>query len=262
MSLLEIMQGPDGHFDMLRLLEPEALAEVESQIGLGALPPDTMFRLDSLGDNTPMPGSEPEVRARSQRWDIILQLAGHGPNLDKLSPLARRVVFGGPLKAMLVWNPEPEAKRLHTEFDPPFLIRKDLAEIIRERRIREGKTITEVPDDRRWRPPEQVEFMQYYRLSHGLWRALANRITPEYLQTDDLRHYYRPRKRTRKDGFGLDEGESDVIVRREIVSAIVFNIAHIKNIYDEATSTGVRGIGPVGRQDLRSLLDEEYLELK
>lgn len=262
MSLLEVLQGPDGHIDMLQLLEPEALAEVKAKIASYELPSDTMYRLDSIGDNAPNPDSDLRVRDHSLRWDIVLQLAEHGADANKLSPSARRIVFGGPLKAMLVWNPEPEAKRLHTEFDPPFLIRKDLAEIIRERRIREGKTITGVPEDRRWRPPEHVELMQCYRLSHGLWRALANRITPEYVQEKDLRHYYRPRKRTRNDGYGIDEGENDVIVSREIISAIVFSVPHIKAIYDEACSTGVRGIGPVGRQDLRCLLDEEYLELK
>lgn len=262
MGYAELLAEPDGHVDIARVIDGDAYNKVQEHIARGDLPSDTMLRLDSLGDNTPLPDTKQTVVARSFRWSLLIQLAESGGDTTKMSPLARNVIFGDRPKVILCWNPEADAHQLHTEYDPPFFIRQDLAEVIRERRIREGKTVTEVPDDRRWRPPEHIEFMQCYRISHGIWRVLANRIAPEYLRPDDLRNYYRPRKYSTRDGLGLDEGVDDLIVRREIIKALAFNVEHIRNIYDESCKDGVRGIGPVGRDDLRTLLAEEYPELQ
>lgn len=265
MKLAEVLDQPDGHFDLVRLLESDAYDQVQQHIADGLLPDDTMLRLDSLGDNTPLPDDRQTAVARSFRWSLIIQLAEFGDDLSRLSPLARNVVFGERPKVMLCWNPEADADRLHA-YDPPFFIREDMAEIIRERRVLQGKTITEVPEDRRWRPPEHIELMQCYRLSHGIWRVLANRIVPEFLRAEDLRNYYRPRKTNvrigNEYGINFSEGADDLIVRREIISSIAFNVEHIRAIYDEACTDGVRGIGPVGRSDLRTLLAEEYPELQ
>lgn len=260
---IDIFKAPDGRVDFVRYLEPEAYEQVDGYIRSGTLPADTMFRLDSLGDRTPDPNDSPGIDGRSFRWKLILELAEHGDQPTKLTPAARRVVFGDQLMAMLVWNPDPEAHRLHTEFDPPFLIRSDLAKIIEERRIREGKTIKErnVPRDSRYRPAEHLEFIQCMRLAHGLWRALAGRIAPEYVGPNDLSNYYRPFKSTTRDGFRIDEGSDWMIMRREIVSAVALNVQHIKRIYDEAMDTKVIGIGPQGKVDLQTLLAEEYPEL-
>lgn len=241
---------------MLKVLEPEAYHRVQSSVDEGVLPLDTFLRLDSLGDGTP---DETDVESRSLRWKTLLELSAFAEAPEHLPPRTRNMLYSEPPRALLAWNPSDDAKTLHTAYDRPYLLRNDLSDVIKERRVLEEKTVTVVPRDRRWRPPEEIEHGQCQRIAHGLWRVLAKRIMPEWLEPEALDHFYRPYR----NGTSLEVGAIDdpQIMNRRIVGAIALKVTHIKEIYDESLRTGVSGIGPIGKQDLRTLLADEYPEL-
>lgn len=254
MSLGELVSGPDGPVDILMLLEPSAYKHVQAQVDSGALPADTFLRLDTVGDGSL---TQTVAEQNSRRWQILLELDTAAGDNMRLSLATRNLIYGEPPRALLSWNPRADADMLHTAYDVPYLVKPDLVEVIKARRADEGKTILVVPKDRRWRPPEDQEQAQCQRIAHAVWRVLANRIMPEWLEPSALADFYRPIKR----GSVLDVGSGEAEMRRSIVGAVALKTTHIKSVYDESMATGVQGIGPVGRQDLRKLLAEEYPEL-
>ena len=254
MSFEKILSCPDGPVDILRVIEPDAYLRVSEMVEKGVLPADTIVRLDSIGDGVP---DSTRAESANLRWLTLMELDDSAGVPEHMSVLTRNLIFGEPPRALLSWDPEGDAQMLHTAYDAPFLVRNDLAEVIKERRVDEGKTVTEVPDDRRWRPPEAVERGQCLRIAHNLWFTLSQRVMPEWLETDALGSFYRPHKQ----GATIDMGEDVRTMSRRIVGAVALKITHIKDIFDEAMSEGVSGIGPVGKTDLRALLAEEYPEL-
>lgn len=249
-----LLNAPDGPVDVLTILEPDAYVHVQQLVDSGVLPEDTFLRLNAIGDGT---ADTRKGWDGNLRWQILLELAEHGENPDHLSPLARNIILGETPRAFLCWDPESEAKLLHTNYDPPFLLKNDLVDVIKARREIEAKTVRVVPQDRRWRPAEQVEQAQCSRIAHGLWSVLARRIMPEWLDQRSIADFYRPVKL----GTKIELGSSNQEINRRVVGAVALSAAHIKEIYDEACEEGVAGIGPVGRIDLRTLLAEEYPEL-
>jgi hypothetical protein len=253
MNFMELLQEPDGPLDLLKITEAEDYAIVQELVEEGVLPEDTFIRLDSIGDNVPDPDT-PEV---SLRRSILYQLVSCAEAPEHLNPFTRNLIFGEPPRAMLVWDIGKDTSRLHTSYQRPFVVKPDLVQVIKERREEEGKTVTEVPDDRRWRHPDLVEEAQCQRIAHGLWRVMAQRIMPEWLKPESLHEFYRPHKK----GNTIDVGLDPHIMNRRIVGAVALNISHIYDIYIESTREGVIGIADVGRRDLRTLLADEYPEL-
>lgn len=254
MSFAEVLKEADGPLDILKVTEAEDYAIVEDLVERGVLPGDTFLRLDSIGDRTPDP-DDPEVSLRST---ILFQLSSCADAPEHLPPQTRNLIFGEAPRALLVWDVGRSTKRLHTKYERPFLVKPDLTQVIKERREQEGKTVTEVPRDRRWLPPEIVEESQCSRIAHGLWRVIAQRIMPEWLKPEAVEQYYRPHKH----GTTIDLGLDPQAMNRRIVSAVALDVQHIRSIYEESLNEGVIGIGKVGRQDLRTLLADEYPDLQ
>lgn len=256
MNLERILKDiPDGPIDMLQLLEPGAYTCVEELVASGVLPSDTFLRLDSLGDGT---SYFSEIEGASQRWAVLVEISEYDGNADNLSLFARNILFGEPPKALLSWHPDRDGEMLHSQYEHPYLTRLDLADVIEERRAEEGTAVQEVPLDKRWKPPNEIERTQCLRIAHKLWSILARRIMPEWLETGDLEYYFRPQK----EGNNIELASSQQEMNRLIVSAVALSVVHIKNVYDEALDVGVKNIGPIGKRDLRVLLAEEYPELR
>lgn len=245
---------PDGPFDVLRILEPDAFERVCLAVGSGALPADTFLRLDSLGDGTT---EASDVEQANLRWKTLLELDEFADRPESLPIRTRNLVYGEAPRALLVWRPKQMAHFLHTHYEEPFFVKHDLAEVIRQRRVEQGKTVMRVPHDRRWRPPEDIEWGQCMRISHAVWSVLASRIAPEWLESNALEYFYR----AVKNGKKIDIGEEPQEMHRRIVGAVALKSSHIKNVYDESLNVGVKGIGPVGNYDLGTLLSDEYPEL-
>lgn len=246
---------PDGPFDLLRLLEPEAYARVEASIASGILPPDTFLRLDTLGDGTVDPD---DVNNRSLRWGVLLELADVCQMPENLTPRTRQIIFGDSPRAFIAWYWYlGDIDKLHTRYDESYLLKPDLTQVIRERRAEEGKTIEAVPDDRRYIDPAIMEESQCRRISHSLWRVLVQRIMPEWVEPANILDFYRPVKKGLK--IELDRELYEMV--RALVGSVALRVDYIRDVYDEAVEVGVKGIGPVGLKDLRTLLAEEYPEL-
>lgn len=236
---------PLGPVDTLREIESGAYQHVQELVEAGVLPIDTFLRLDTVGENS------------EHRRSILLDLSTYEDDTDRQLLITRNVIYGQVPRALITWYPSMARETLHTNYDEPYLVKYDLVDVIRERRVVEGKTVTEAPKDKRWRPPEDIENAQCQRMAHALWSVMAKRIVPEWLKTSALDYYYRPHK----IGPGhvvLDSSEQ--VMRRDIVRSIALGVSHIRNIYDESVKTGVRGIGAQGRADIRTLLAEQYPE--
>jgi len=252
-TVLDVFKQPDGPIDLLSVLEAEKYRDLLGLVAEGVYPPDTLLRLDSIGDYTYFDDDgEQLIRPR-----VLDDLVTHSDDQTKLSVFTQSLLFGEEPKALLVWN-QADVARINQTRDLPYILKTDLADVIEARRVDQGKTVKVVPEDRRWRPPELVERAQCMRIAHGLWKVLARRVIPQWVDPNTVAQFYR----THKNGTTIYEASDGIEVQRSVIGAIALRADHIRAIYDESQTHNVVGIGPVGKTDLRELLSDVDVSLK
>lgn len=144
----------------------------------------------------------------------------------------------------------------YPKLEPMYYRKADLANAIHRRRVASGKALEEVPYDRRLYVRTQDEESRCRAIARPLWRLMVQRFHPEWLETPGD---YFPSSYI--GTFAVVYDISEARQRRGVVNCAVLSDPLVMSVYEEAVTTGVKGIGQMGKEDLRLLLSEEHPEL-
>ena len=226
--------------------------KVQGLVEDGTLPFDSLFRLAAVGHCERDPTVVDGEFSNRLIWNILNDIAVHDGDKDALRPDTCELLWGERPDAIVDWYTGSNHPA-YPQLDPMYYDMADLARIIYARRKEEGKTITEVPRGS-WYDPEEQESHRCFGLARPIWRVIVRRIHPEWM--DNPADYYAPTIR-----FNQVYYASEAAQRRRIVGHAVISDTVVFSLYKEATESGIKGVGPVGREDLRTMLAEEHPEL-
>lgn len=215
----------------------------------GKLPFDTLFRLASVGYKTGRGGST------LLNWLMMTDMLKHADTPGKMRARTRALLEGELPDAIVDVNSGYNYPA-YSKLEPLYYRRADLVSAIHKRRAASGQALVEAPYDRRLHVRSQEEISRCQGIARPLWRLLVRRFHPEWLETPGdyfPSGYIGP--------FCVSYQYSENSQRYGVVTHAVFSDPLVMSIYEEATTTGVKGIGPMGREDLRLLLSDEHPEL-
>lgn len=226
--------------------------KVNELIEAGRLPFDTFFRLASVGYK-----AEDTDEGYSIYLNYILMhdMVEHADAPDLMRPETQEVLYDELPDAIVDVNSSTNY-RSYAKLEPMYYRRIDLARAIQRRRLDTGQALPEAPYDRRLHVVHQDEWSRCRRIAWPIWRLMVQRFHPEWLETPE--DYY---PSAYIGMFAVVYSISEPRMKRGIVSHAVFSDPLVLSIYEEAVATGVRGIGPLGKEDLRLLLLDEHPEL-
>lgn len=234
------------HFEGL-----EVIQNIEGLMEAGRLPFDALFRLASIGHCQPDLLSDSD-RPQRLSWVLMHDMVAHADTPETMRPDTQKLLWGDRPDAIIDWAQNANW-RAYAQLDPMYYRMANLARVIKQRRAEQGKTVTEIPAG--WHTtPKELEKERCFGLARPIWRVIIQRTHPEWL--DRPRDYYAP---TWSFNNVYEAGERTM--RRRITDFSVLSDSVVLKMYTEAKETGVRGIGPVGRQSLRTLLSDEHPEL-
>lgn len=223
---------------------------IDKAVRTDKLPFDTWFRLRTVGAYQPDWMQSDASLSRNIGEDIA-------KNIDDPSEMR-------PDSHRLLWGEIPDAvvdvdhytnRFAYPKLETMYYRLPNLARIIKRQRSEAGQTIAEVPE--RWYvTPEEYENSRCFGLARPIWRTIIQRIHPEWLKNPE---YYWSRTQYTIHGSYYELGDHSL--RRRVIDAAVISDEVVYDIYDESVRTGVKGIGPKGRESLRDLLAEEHPEL-
>ncbi len=174
---------------------------------------------------------------------------------NRMRPVTREILWGELPDAIVDINSRVNYPS-YPKFEPMYYRMADLASAIHRRRTATGQSLPDMPYERSLYTPYQDEQSRCRGIARPLWRLLVQRSHPEWLENP--KEYY---PSSYIGTFCVVYAISESRQRRGIVSHAVLSDELVMSTYQEATSTGVRGIGPLGREDLRLLLSDEHPEL-
>jgi hypothetical protein len=220
----------------------------QSLIEEGTLPFDAAFRFAAIGDNQ----RDPENPRRRLSWNLLQDMVAHAGVPDTMRPETQILLYGERPKLIVDDNISGN-RPAYRLLDPMYYHLGNLGHVIREDRADRGKTITEVP--RHWTDtPQEHEWNACVGLARPIWRVLISRTRPDIITHP--KEFVRPT-------ITMDQVyyASERSARRRAIGQAVISDSVVLKIYQEAVTTGVKGIGPAGRRHLRTLLSDEHPEL-
>ncbi|HRV75890.1 MAG TPA: hypothetical protein P5247_00725, partial [Candidatus Saccharimonadales bacterium] len=141
--------------------------------------------------------------------------------------------------------------------EPMYYRMMDLVRVIHSRRALSGDSLPDIPypGTTKVRVPNE-EWARCKAIARPIWRLIVERTHPEWFEDLDtfFVHGY-------IGGWGSYYEYKERTKRRGIVSHAILSDPLVMSFYQEAVATGINGIGPMGREDLRLLLIEENPEL-
>lgn len=223
--------------------------EVGELIEDGKLPFDTLFRLASVGYKT--------GRGTSTYLNYIM-MANMVKHVDTPTKMRSDVqaLLDGELPDAIVDVNSSYNYPAYSKLEPLYYRKEDLVNAIHKRRVASGQALVEAPYDRRLHVRSQEEISRCRGIARPLWHLLVRRFHPEWLETPGD---YFPSGYI--GHFCVSYQYSEASQRYGVVTRAVFSDPLVMSIYEEATTTGVKGIGPMGKEDLRLLLSDEHPEL-
>lgn len=227
------------------------VGEVSTLIEAGHLPPDALFRLTSVGQRT---SDDPEHPHHFLNWVMMLDMVDHARQPDKMQPYTRDVLYGKLPDAVVDVNSRVNHPA-YAMMEPMYYRMADLVRTVRQRREANGQALPDKPYDRRLHTV-QDELSRCKAIARPIWRLIVQRTHPEWLENPGD---YFPSSYI--GTFCVVYDISEPRQRRGIVTHAILSDPLVHAVYQEAETTGVKGIGPVGREDLRLLLLDEHPEL-
>lgn len=228
------------------------VGRVNELIESGALPYDTFFRLTSVGQKA---DQEPGNTREFMNYGLMRDMVDHIDDPDKMRPETRELLWGELPDAVVDINSRTNYW-FYSGLDPIYYRMVDLAEVVKQRRQATGQTLPDEPYNGRLHTRTQEEWARCCGIARPIWRLIVKRFHPEWLENPGD-YFYSAYIGTFATVYTIGEPR----MRRGIVNHAVISDALVKTIYEEAASIGVRGIGRVGKEDLRVLLAEEHPEL-
>lgn len=225
--------------------------QVEALIEAGELPFETFFRLKAIPSGMSDPFSQEDYPHRLV-YAILKDLAAYDGDPEAMRPDTQKLIWGEMPKGIVDWDQTYNYKA-YAQLDPMYYRMANMARIIKERRAEQGKTVREVPRGW-WLTPEEQEERYCFGLTRPIWRRLVERAIPDCIENP--RPYYR---QTWAFTQAYEAG-ARTMQRRNVAHAVICDSV-VLEFYNEALATGVKGVGPAGRQTLRTLLADEHPEL-
>lgn len=230
--------------------DSEIILRLQAHINAGLLPFDTLMRIATIPSEQIDEDSTHRYRLT---WVLMQDIADNAETPDQMSDDSR-MLLTKELPSAFVDSNAKYNEGAYTQLDMMYYRMGHLAQVIRSRRKDEGKQ-TEVTPNMQEYMREEYEWHHCIGLARPLWRALVARAMPSVLENPGL---YFP-----SSYMGLDRiyhlGKRKVA--RMALSSTVLRDDAVMKLYNEAVQTGVRGVGPKGREDLRTLLSDEHPEL-
>lgn len=202
----------------------------------GILSNDVLLKLSAFGHNE----TDGET-SRRKRWVIINDLIKSGGDHEQMRPDTQELLLADLPDAIVDWNLNWN-KEARASFDEMYYSVNDLARVIYES---EGS----LAKDKDLRAQHAVG------VAKNLWRTIVVRHHPEWLEKPDV--YFAPRI-----SFGnVYDSVSEKTKRARIIGHTALSDPLVYATYNEAKTTGVRGIASKGIESLRLLLSDEHPEL-
>lgn len=217
----------------------------------GKLPFDTFFRLASVGY---MADHATGDSSTYLNYNLMLDMVRHIDAPDSMRAETQEILYGELPNAIVDVNSRSNYPA-YTRLDPLYYRMRDLVRAVKQRRLETGQTLPDDSFDGRLHVRDQDEWSRCKGIARPLWKLMVKRFHPKWLETpsDYFRSYH--------ISFNTVYYIGKAAMRYGVVSHAVFSDPLVLSIYNEAITTGVRGIGPKGKEDLRLLLSEEHPEL-
>lgn len=220
-------------------------------IEAGVLPYDTMFRLLVAGQKADhIQGNTHEFLNYALIRDMVL----HSRYPEQMRPETQELLWGELPDAVVDINSRVN-NQSYSELEVVYYRLADLARAVKQRRLASGLSLAEEPYDRRLHTRTQEEWARCRGIARPIWRLIVQRFHPEWLQHPS--DYFCRTFISFNTVYEIGEPR----MRRGIVSHALISDPLVMSIYQEAITTGVRGIGRMGKEDLRVLLSDEHPEL-
>jgi len=227
------------------------IKDINGLVEEGRLPTDTLFRLASVGQRV-----DSATRSTYLNFTMMAEILKYINSPDQMREETQKILFGDLPDAVVDIN-SAHNYPFYEELDMTYYRMEDLVRTVHNRRSAWGQAL---PDERyngslRIRVP-QDEWSRCQAIARPIWRLIAQRSHPEWLENPS--DYFFSRY---IGNFCCIYEIGESTQRRGIVSHAVFSDPLVFSIYEEAISSGVKGIGKVGKEDLRLLLLDEHPEL-
>lgn len=218
---------------------------ISSLMRQGKLPFDSLFRLSAIGCRQ----VDPENPQHLLQWRVLHDMADNGGDPSKLNPVTQDILFGPQPDAVIdCW--QSSNSKAYTLLDPMYYRLANLTRSVRELRLERGTYLDRLPSHM-----DSPESQRCRALSRSLWRVIVKKIHPEWLENPA--DYCPP-----TIYFGSVYYPTERTMQRRNVGRAVISDPTILGVYTEAVETGVKGIGPSGKESLRKLLIDEHPELE
>lgn len=225
--------------------------QLEELIDQGKLPFDTLFRLTSIGRGIEDP-EDTDVFPNALRWKLLTDMIDNAENPEVMRSDTRELLWGDVPDAVIDVSNYTN-KKFYAQLNPMFYRLADMAIAVQQRRETEGQTVSEVPPSVQM-GTEDYEWRLCVGLARPIWRLIVQRTHPEWIQNPG--DYYSP-----TISFNEVYHAGDKTMRKRLIGDTVLSDTIVFETYQEATETGVVGIGPAGKESLRFLLMDEHPEL-
>jgi hypothetical protein len=163
-----------------------------------------------------------------------------------------RLLLGPRPDVIVDWNSRYNADQ-YPKLDTMYYRMDNLATAIRNKRADQGQTVTQLPPGA-YISLQDFEFRRCLGLARPTWRAIVNRFRPDIMH--NAREYYEPIVT-----FNEVYYPGERTMQRRVVGHTVLSDGLMLQAYEEAKSTGIKGVGAGSRESLRLMLTDEHPEL-
>ncbi len=251
-------------FDHMDTLYGErSFGEVSRHVAARRLPIDTVLRIVRIGPQTEDPETQDGARLASRCIHEVLGFL-EGSEMSELV----QALMTEDLPPVLINTADMKfgdtysRDKLHGIFasngEPDYVSKEDLITAINQRRKAQGKALDDLElfvDTSYVEPKIWSERSVCSGIAHRLWSAVSVRAFPEIYARGGVQKFYLPDVRlgARRTVY-VKTGVSDSLARWLVTGRMLIHPYLLEEIYYEARTTGIKGIGRVGLEDLLSVI--------
>jgi len=226
----------DTHFSIFPYEGSQFEEDIFALVEQSVIPREVLLNLAALGHN-----ELDDETSKRKKWIVINDLIKTAGDPASMQPATRELLQAGAPDAIVDWNQQWN-KEARASYEDMYYTVNNLAKVVYSNN-------SHSVDDKNERAKRAVG------AAKGLWRAVVARHRPEWLENPDT--HFAPRV-----SFGnvYDDVTKKTKCAR-IISHTALSDPLVYSTYNEAKTTGVRGIADKGIESLRLLLSDEHPEL-
>lgn len=237
-----------------KYVNPDELKQLQDLVYKKVLPPDVLFRAMHIGAYEP--ASSSSEKRQGMYWNTIANAIQHTSNPSDAQPLTQELIFNSVLPDTVIDTETWRTKELYQHLTSLYWSRGALGKIILQRRAAEGVALTDSRNEFHWTwETEWLEKNRCKGLAQGVWRALIRRLRPDILEHP---RWFYPDTHISMNGT---RELSERTIRRNAIACTKIKDETMRELYDEMITTGMKGIGSVGRRDIAAMLASEHPDI-